>query len=119
MLMKLRKAQTTAEYAILIGLVVGAVVAMQVYVKRGLQGRIREATDFVENSTEADVPTFTGTQYEPYYLTATTDQSQTSSGTENLLVDGATSSTSFSDSTVGRTETRGWDGASWDGADVR
>ena len=30
------KAQSTAEYAIVLALVVGAVVAMQIYVKRGL-----------------------------------------------------------------------------------
>lgn len=40
-----RKAQSTAEYAIIIAIVVGAAVAMQVYVKRGLQGRIAASTD--------------------------------------------------------------------------
>jgi Flp pilus assembly pilin Flp len=40
-----KKAQSTAEYAILIGLVVAAVVGMQTYVKRGIQGRVKDAGD--------------------------------------------------------------------------
>ena len=40
-----RKGQSTAEYAIVIGLVIAAAVAMQVYVKRGLQGKMKDAVD--------------------------------------------------------------------------
>jgi len=40
-----KKAQSTAEYAILIGLVIAAVVGMQTYVKRGIQGRYKDASD--------------------------------------------------------------------------
>lgn len=60
---RLRKnrAQTTAEYAILIGLVVAAAVAMQTYVKRSLQGGVKYAVDKAGKSGG------TG-QYEPYYL---------------------------------------------------
>ena len=43
-----RKAQSTAEYVIVLGLIVAAVIAMQTYVKRGLQGRIRDAVDYSE-----------------------------------------------------------------------
>jgi len=39
------KGQSTLEYAVLIAIIVGALVAMQVYIKRGLQGRWRQATD--------------------------------------------------------------------------
>ena len=45
MLLFNRKAQSTAEYAILIGLVVGALVLIQTYVKRGIQGRFKDASD--------------------------------------------------------------------------
>lgn len=79
---KLRKGQSTAEYVIVLGLMVGVIIAMQTFVKRGLQGRMREVTDTVDNAafipggSEAEaagggraVPTFTaGNQYEPYYL---------------------------------------------------
>ena len=64
-----RKGQSTAEYAIVLGLVIAAVIGMQTYVRRGLQGRIRDAVDHV--SAEADVGgtmlTFSGEQYTPYY----------------------------------------------------
>lgn len=54
-----RRGQNTAEYAILIGLVVAAAIAMQTYVKRGLQGRLKDGVDELVEQTA---------QYEPYYL---------------------------------------------------
>jgi len=39
------RGQSTAEYAILIGLVVAVAIAMQTYVKRGMQGRLHDASD--------------------------------------------------------------------------
>lgn len=36
--------QSIAEYAVVIGLVIAAVVAMQIYVKRGLQAKIHDAS---------------------------------------------------------------------------
>ena len=84
MLFKNRKGQNTAEYAILIGLVVAAVIAMQTYVKRGLQGRIEEAAKAspkIETASGSEALPFKipqgdkrtvafqkGPQYEPYYL---------------------------------------------------
>ena len=61
-----RKAQQTAEYALLISLVVAAVIAMQTYVQRGLQARYKEGiVDYlVAETTEFG----TNSQYEPYYL---------------------------------------------------
>lgn len=53
-----KRAQSTAEYAIVIALVIGAAVAMQIYVKRGLQGGMKFATDKIKDKTG---------QYEPYY----------------------------------------------------
>jgi Flp pilus assembly pilin Flp len=40
-----KRGQSTAEYAVLIALVVAAVVGMQTYVKRGLQARMKDAGD--------------------------------------------------------------------------
>lgn len=62
-----RKGQSTAEYAILIALVVAVAVAMQTYVKRSLQGGIKFAVDKVKKSDTA-----VG-QYEPYYLESSYD----------------------------------------------
>ena len=40
-----RRAQTTLEYAVLIGVIVGGLVAMQIYLKRGWQGKLRDSAD--------------------------------------------------------------------------
>jgi len=40
-----KKGQNTAEYAIVIALVIAAAIAMQTYVKRGIQGRVHDASD--------------------------------------------------------------------------
>lgn len=45
MLRKLRKAQGSLEYAALIGVVVGAVILMNTYMKRSVQGRLRSSAD--------------------------------------------------------------------------
>jgi len=42
---KKNKAQSTLEYAVLIAVVVGALVAIQVYFKRGVQGKLRDSAD--------------------------------------------------------------------------
>lgn len=68
--------QTTAEYAIVFGVVVAALVAMQVYVKRGLNARLKDGSDSASDSFKAGLAqgeftaTFTGkedVQYEPNY----------------------------------------------------
>ena len=63
--LKNRKAQNTAEYALLIALVVAGVIAMQTYAQRAMQARIRDAALYLKNSTEQ---IGNDTQYEPYYL---------------------------------------------------
>ncbi len=60
-----KKAQNTAEYAILIALVIGAVIAMQTYAQRAMQGRIRDAAVQLRDVTTAIGNTL---QYEPYYM---------------------------------------------------
>jgi len=40
-----KRGQSTLEYAVLIVVIIAALVAMQVYLKRGLQGRVRESSD--------------------------------------------------------------------------
>ncbi|MDD3296159.1 MAG: hypothetical protein PHU64_02245 [Candidatus Omnitrophica bacterium] len=45
MLIKIQKAQSTLEYALLIGVVVGALLAMQNYLKRSVQGRMQVIGD--------------------------------------------------------------------------
>ena len=47
--LKNRKAQNTAEYALLIALVVAGVIAMQTYAQRALQARIHAASAYMAN----------------------------------------------------------------------
>jgi len=63
---KNRKGQNTAEYALLISLVVAAIIAMQTYAQRTLQARIRDASHYLVNGTS--LLGNTTSQYEPYYL---------------------------------------------------
>jgi len=100
-----RKAQTTAEYAILIGLVVAALVAMQTYVKRGLQGRMKDATDQVglQNPSLNATP-----QYEPYYMQQDVTQNTIATDTENTAVGGAITRTNNDASARTGTQTFGW-----------
>ncbi|HPN88617.1 MAG TPA: hypothetical protein PLH56_04685 [Candidatus Omnitrophota bacterium] len=78
-LFKNKKAQNTAEYAILISLVVAGIVAMQTYAQRALQARVKDSADVmtsivgtsdVQNSWSDVGGNALGStkQYEPYYL---------------------------------------------------
>jgi len=40
-----RKGQSTLEYAVLIVIIIAALLAMNQYIKRGLQGRLKSSTD--------------------------------------------------------------------------
>jgi cytoskeletal protein RodZ len=42
---KRQKGQSTLEYAVLIIIIIGALLSIQVYIKRGLQGRFKSAAD--------------------------------------------------------------------------
>jgi len=96
MLKKLNRiAQSTAEYAIIIAIVVGAIVAMQVFVKRGIQGRIRDTVartaqdpTLVGVTGVTDNP-FTGNQYEPYYSESNMDAQSSAQRTETMAAGGA------------------------------
>ena len=68
-----KRAQSTLEYALMIAVVVGALIAMQVYVKRGLQGKLKDSTDQI------------GEQYSPGYTTGYEEVSTTTSTKESLV----------------------------------
>jgi Flp pilus assembly pilin Flp len=72
--LKNRKAQNTAEYALLIALVVAGVIAMQTYAQRALQARIRDAAQYMATATgNSSIGLGNSTQYEPYYLQSNYD----------------------------------------------
>lgn len=96
-----KKGQSTLEYAVIIAVIVGALIAMQMYIKRGVQGRLRQASDDIGeqfsinastvnitttvtiNSTEKIRPTgnYTGTGA---FTTTVSNQTQNRSGSEDL-----------------------------------
>lgn len=94
-----KKAQSTAEYVIVLGLVVAAVIAMQTYVKRGLQGRVRDAVNFVDNGGQTDggVVQFTGAQHEPAYLSSNFDSTRNASEAVDMEADGAVATDTTTD----------------------
>ena len=57
----MKKGQTTIEYVVLLIIVIGSFVAIQNYVKRGVQGRWRDAVDSL------------GDQYDPRYANTSSD----------------------------------------------
>lgn len=85
-LIKNKKAQNTAEYALLIALVVAAIIAMQTYAQRALQARIRDASSYLTTLSPSDGAGIgTTAQYEPYYLESSYDVTSTDSDTQTLL----------------------------------
>jgi|WetSurMetagenome_2_1015567.scaffolds.fasta_scaffold389426_1 hypothetical protein len=72
-----KRGQNIAEYSILIALVIAAAVGMQLFVKRGIQGRVADVVDYHPNATILDNNPnatvsiedlqFKTNQYEPYY----------------------------------------------------
>ena len=85
-----RKGQSTVEYALIIGVIVSSLVAMQTYVKRGLQARYHDGVQFLSNETNELGAT---NQYEPYYLNSSYESSQGRDINENVAQRGQTTRT--------------------------
>ena len=86
-----RKAQSTLEYGVVIAVIVAGLVAMQTYIKRGVQGRLRQASDDI------------GEQFSPGYTTGTTTTTTTVNSTENVV--GGAKPTTQTASTQSQTRT--------------
>jgi hypothetical protein len=76
------KGQSTVEYAILIIIIIGALLTIQVYIKRGVQGRLKSASDDI------------GEQFSPgntNYLSTVSSHSKTREenlkGRQNIVFD--------------------------------
>ena len=80
-LIKNKRAQNTAEYAILISLVVAGIIAMQTYAQRALQARVRDAGRYLADQTDDLGNTV---QYEPYYLSTDYTVTRNESDTQRL-----------------------------------
>jgi uncharacterized protein (UPF0333 family) len=65
-----KKGQGTLEYAIIIVVVVGALIAMQWYIKGGYQGKLRQASDDMGDQYN---PTLISTNYTTTLNASSTD----------------------------------------------
>jgi Flp pilus assembly pilin Flp len=95
--MQKNRGQTTAEYAVLLGLVIAAVMAMQIFVKRSLQGKIRDEAEKV------------GPQYEPYYLGSNMGSTRDTTETAATTTGGGVTRT-LSQDAASRTGTQTYEG---------
>ena len=84
--MRNKRGQSVAEYAVLIGVVIAAIVGMQLYVKRSLQGKVKAVADrFADDRTGVPTPR----QYEPYYTAAGGIESVTNNSEKPFMAAGA------------------------------
>ena len=60
-----RRGQSVTEYAVVFSVVAAAVIGMQLFVKRGLQAKTKDVTDFYTNAGGTGIAQTK--QYEPYY----------------------------------------------------
>lgn len=72
-----KKGQSTLEYAILIIIIIGALLSIQVYIKRGIQGRLKSATDdigdqFSPGNTNVTITTTTNSRTNDLFLAGVT-----------------------------------------------
>ena len=89
-----RRGQSIVEYAIMIVVVVIALLAVNLYMKRGIQGRLRESTDQI------------GRQFDPETFNISWQSTSTGNtvSTENKAASGNTTSSITSGETVTRNE---------------
>ena len=108
--MRASKAQSLAEYAVLVALIVAALAGINVYLKRGLQARYKTLVDAAAIVTKSTGEKVGISQYEPYYAQSeqTTDQQQATTYTHQpggAVTRGISSSVTV----TGATETTGLD----------
>ena len=90
MFLSAKKGQSTLEYAIIIAVIAAALVAMQTYIKRGVQGKLRSSTDEI------------GEQYSPGQTTGSYNTTTGSTSSEVVTAAGVTT-TNISRGTQNRT----------------
>ncbi|MFH1441998.1 MAG: hypothetical protein ABIH18_08175 [Candidatus Omnitrophota bacterium] len=96
-----KRAQSTLEYAVVIAIIVGGLLAMQMYIKRGVQGRLKQASDDIGDqyspgqsesryttvvSSSSDEQTIGATSEDDQEVktTSTSNQSQRRTGFEEI-----------------------------------
>lgn len=105
-----KRGQNTAEYAVLLALVIGAAVGIQTYVKRGVQGRLHDAskqftdelntgsnqTDWIAlRSTALTAPAPLVPQYEPDFINSKSSRVTTKDKVTSTMQKGGKLTRSF------------------------
>ena len=75
------KGQSTLEYAVLIIIIIGALLSIQVYIKRGIQGRLKSATDDIGDQFSPG-----NTYVNKHTITNATETTTTNQGTGQRTV---------------------------------
>ncbi|MFC1631565.1 hypothetical protein ACFL2I_03320 [Candidatus Omnitrophota bacterium] len=91
--------QVILSYVLIIAVIVAAMVSIQLYIQRGLQGRYKSATDYALNAIGAAQGLDNPAQYDPYYERTIYDTRRDSQVTLDYL-DGQSTTTIESDSTT-------------------
>jgi hypothetical protein len=86
--MRMRRAQSTVEYALVIACVIAALLAMRAYVARGIQGRLRSEADQL------------GQQYAPGRTTSSISTTYSSHTTSDVSTETEGNMTSTTSTTV-------------------
>ena len=84
------KGQSTLEYAMIIAIVVGGLIAMQIYMKRGVQGKLRESTDSIGDQFDAEATSITRTTNRTGATVQTVIGGVTTSATGGMVMDDGT-----------------------------
>ncbi len=95
-MLRKQKGQSVLEYAMIVAVVVAGLIAMQIYMKRGIQGKLRSSTDDIGAQFDAGNTNITsnrsrnGTTVETVSLgvtnvsTGSGGEATTTSGSENV-----------------------------------
>ena len=99
-----RRGQSLAEYAVVFGVAVAAIVAMQLYVGRSFKAKIKDSTDLATGSVDtflkAQGAKSTTAQYEPYYASSDYTVNQNQQFRETIGKDMAVNTVLTQDKTV-------------------
>jgi cytoskeletal protein RodZ len=83
-----KRGQSTLEYAVVIAVIVGALLATQVYIKRGIQGRFKQSSDDIGEQFSPGA-----SKYDYTTVTTTNSQESTEPGTPPNEREAASTST--------------------------
>jgi len=94
-----KRGQSTLEYALIIAVVIAALLVLNLYMQKGVQGRLKESTDQIGRQ-------FNTTNFTTAWKTASTGTTNTLE-TRNIS-DGSTTSNMRSSETANRSEYESW-----------